>query len=97
MTRKQQQQDNNVGIVVGNMPRRHVSARRHVSLSQNDVSAVCCMRSSVTGVLQKHIQVFREELGTLKRFAAKIHVDEGKRPKFFKARSVPYTMRKKVV
>ena len=52
---------------------------------------VCCMR-----VLQKHTKVFREELGTLKGFAAKIHVDEGKPPKFFKVRPVPYAMRKKV-
>ena len=56
---------------------------------------VCCMRVSVAGVLQKHTQVFREELGTLKGFPAKIHVDEGKPPKFFKARPVPYAMRKK--
>ena len=56
---------------------------------------VCCMRVSVAGVLQKHTQVFREELGTLKEFAAKIHVDEGKPPKFFKASPVPYAMRKK--
>ena len=54
------------------------------------------MKVSVAGVLQKHTQVFREELGTLKGFAAKIHVDEGKPPKFFKARPVPYAMRKKV-
>ena len=56
---------------------------------------VCCMRVSVAGVLQKHTQVFREELGTLKGFAAKIHVDEGIPPKFFKARPVPYAMIKK--
>ena len=56
---------------------------------------VCCMRVSVAGVLQKHTQVFREELGTLKGFAAKIHVDERKSPKLFKARPVPYAIRKK--
>ena len=50
----------------------------------------------MAGVLQKHTQVFREELGTLKVFAAKIHVDVGKPPKFFKARPVPYAMRTKV-
>ena len=50
-----------------------------------------CDRSSV----EVHT-VFRQELGTLKGFAAKIHVDEGKPPKFFKARPVPYVMRKKV-
>ena len=56
---------------------------------------VCCMRVSVAGVLEKHTQVFKEEIVTLKGFAAKIHVDEGKPPKFFKARPVPYAMRKK--
>ena len=35
----------------------------------------CCMRVYVAVVLQKHTQVFREELGTVKGFAAKIHVD----------------------
>ena len=56
---------------------------------------VCFMRVYVAGVLQKPTHVFREELVILKRFAAKIHVDEEKTPKFFKARPVPYVMRKK--
>ena len=36
---------------------------------------LCCMRVSVAVVLQKHTQVFREEIATVKGFAAKIHVD----------------------
>ena len=47
-------------------------------------------------VLDRHSEVFREELGTLKGFKAKIHVDPSVTPRFCKARPVPYAMRELV-
>ena len=52
--------------------------------------------STVQGVLDRHPEVFREELGTLKDFKAKIHIDPNAKPRFCKARSVPYALRTKV-
>ena len=47
----------------------------------------------VNTVLQRHTQVFKEELGTLKGCKAAIHVDPTATPRFCKARTVPYAMR----
>ena len=47
-------------------------------------------------VLDRHSEVFREELGTLKGFKAKIHVDPSVTPRFCKARPVAYAMRELV-
>ena len=52
--------------------------------------------STVQGVLDCHPEVFREELGVLKDFKAKIHIDPNAKPWFCKARSVPYALRTKV-
>nr|XP_043895059.1 uncharacterized protein K02A2.6-like [Solea senegalensis] len=47
-------------------------------------------------VLLRHDTVFKDELGTLKGFAAKIHVASDAKPCFYKPRSVPFAMKKKV-
>lgn len=47
-------------------------------------------------VLQKHEGVFKEELGTLKRFKATIHVPHNAAPRFYRPRSVPYAMKPKI-
>ena len=44
-------------------------------------------------VLRRHEDVFRNELGTLKGYQAKIYVDLTVKPHFCKARPVPYAMR----
>ena len=44
-------------------------------------------------VLRRHPEVFKDELGTLKGYQAKIYVDPAVKPRFCKARSVPYSMR----
>ena len=48
--------------------------------------------SHLDEVVCRHSTVFRDELGTLKGFKAKIYVDPSVRPRFCKARSVPYSM-----
>ena len=47
-------------------------------------------------VLADHKPVFEETLGTLKGFKAKLHLKPEATPKFFKARPVPFALRKKV-
>ncbi|XP_038590459.1 uncharacterized protein K02A2.6-like [Micropterus salmoides] len=47
-------------------------------------------------VLGEYMEVFKEELGKFKGPPAKIYVDKDARPKFFKARPVPYAMRGRV-
>ncbi|CAI5685796.1 unnamed protein product [Oreochromis niloticus] len=44
----------------------------------------------------RHETVFKDELGTLKGFAAKIHVARDAKLCFYKPRSVPFAMKKKV-
>jgi hypothetical protein len=51
---------------------------------------------SLKGILQRHTEVFSEELGHLKGFTAKIHVDPDAVPQFCNARPVPYALRKRV-
>ena len=46
---------------------------------------------SLHSALEKHPDVFREGLGTLKGFEANILVDPSAPPKYCKPRSVPYS------
>ena len=47
-------------------------------------------------LLDKYDSVFQEGLGTLKDFKARIYVDPEAKPRYCKARSVPYAMRQMV-
>ena len=49
--------------------------------------------SSLEKVLKKHSEVFRDELGTLQGFKAKIHIVPNVAPHFCRARPVPYALR----
>ena len=51
---------------------------------------------SLEDALSAHKALFRDELGTVKGVTAKIHVDPTARPRFYKARTVPYALRGKV-
>ena len=51
---------------------------------------------SLERILACHKEVFSEGLGTLKGFKAKLHIDVGAKPRFCKARTVPYSMRGQV-
>ena len=52
--------------------------------------------SSLQNVLYRHQEVFGEELGKLKGYEAKIHIDAGVTPWFCRARPVLYAMRVKL-
>lgn len=47
-------------------------------------------------LLRKYSNVFKEGLGTLKGTQAKIYVDQNAKPKYFKARPVPYALKDKI-
>ena len=47
-------------------------------------------------VLDKHCLVFNDELGCMKDMKVKLLIDSTAKPKFFKPRSVPFTLRNKV-
>ena len=47
---------------------------------------------SLLEVLDKHAEIFKECLGILKDYQAKIYIDHDATPRFFKVRSVPYSM-----
>ena len=53
-------------------------------------------RQTLPEVLEQHANVFKQELGELKGTQAKIHVDDNVRPRFEKARTVPFAIREKV-
>ena len=54
------------------------------------------MQGSVSGVLEKHTEVFGEGLGMLKGTTAKIDVVSDQPPRFFKPRSGPYALKSKL-
>ena len=47
-------------------------------------------------ILKENQEVFKEGLGTLEGFKADIRVNPSARPRFFKARPVPYALKKKI-
>jgi len=44
-------------------------------------------------IFESHQELFRDELGTLRGYKAKIFVDANVKPRYCKARTVPYSMR----
>jgi hypothetical protein len=53
-------------------------------------------KKTLSDILRENADVFKEGLGTLKGFVAKIHVDKDVKPKFYKARPVSYAVQSKV-
>ena len=60
------------------------------------VHKVGAENQGLESVLQKHPDVFKEGLGLVKGYSAKIRVDPNSLPKFCKARPVAYALREKV-
>ena len=53
-------------------------------------------QSSLEQVLSKQVEVFGDQLGTLRGYKAKLYVDENAQSKFYKTRSVPFAYKKLV-
>ena len=71
---------------------------QHIRLDWPVVSAVTQERNNCTlrDVLTKYSEVFVDELGTMRHFQAKLTVAKDAKPKFHRARPVPYTLKSKV-
>ena len=52
--------------------------------------------SKVEALLDKYSEVFKEGLGKMRTFEASLHLQPGSRPKFFKARPVPFALKQAV-
>ena len=52
--------------------------------------------NELSGLLEKHKQVFSNGLGTYKGGKATLHIDPEAKPKFFKACTLPFSLKEKV-
>ena len=60
------------------------------------VSQSSSLESRVAVLRDRYREVFSESLGTIAPFQAKLSVNDGARPKFFKPRPVPFALRERV-
>ncbi|KAL5506357.1 hypothetical protein EMCRGX_G007979 [Ephydatia muelleri] len=51
---------------------------------------------NLQGILDSHVELFKDELGLVKGTKVKLFVDDSCKPAFFKARTVPYALQNKV-
>ena len=88
---------NNVPLIVVEGSGPSLLGRDWLSRIQLDWKQIYHVHSNgLQAVLDKHPEVFREGLGTMKGFTAKIYVDPKATPSYNPARSVPYALREKV-
>ena len=52
--------------------------------------------SALSGILEKHKELFKDEVGTIRGTKARLHVDPNAQPKFFRPRTVPYALRSRM-
>ena len=64
---------------------------QHLTLNWKKINTVSKHASGK--LVDKYGDLFKDELGTIKSFQAELNVKPQDRPKFFKARSVPYALR----
>ena len=68
----------------------------HLTLDWKSIGSVSSNKETARALeelLSSHSAVFRDELGTVQPFRAKLHVQPGARPKFCKARPIPYAIK----
>ena len=67
----------------------------HIKLNWSAIHSVSNTQD-IEDILKNHQQLFRKELGTLKGMEAQIHVPPKAQPRYFKTRSLPYSLKVKV-
>ena len=66
---------------------------QYLRLNWRDIKAVSQHAvGSLDYLLDKYGDIFVDELGTIKSFSAKLHVNPQEKPKFYKVRTVPYAL-----
>ena len=85
-----------VHVVEGDGP--NLMGRDWLSLLEVNLGEVNLLKNDclLQTVLDKHCLVFNDELGCMKDMKVKLLIDSTAKPKFFKPRSVPFTLRDKV-
>lgn len=84
-------------VVTGNFP--SLLGRSWLGVLTLDwpaIRQVCKGDSHLTTVLNKHAEVFKDGLGTMRDITVNLNLKPESRPRFFKARTVPYAIRPKV-
>ena len=92
----QQQKQLSLLVVSGDGP--SLLGRDWLTQLQLDWTAIhqLCSPDKVQGVLDRHSEVFKDELGTLQGKKVKLHIDTAVQPKFVKHRPVPISQKHKV-
>ncbi|XP_039469023.1 uncharacterized protein K02A2.6-like [Oreochromis aureus] len=67
-----------------------------IRLNWQEVRKLSHGSSQLQAILGKHKEVFREELGSMKKITLKLHLKPDSKPVFMMARPVPYAIRPKV-
>ena len=98
VTHNEQKKRMNLLVVAGDGP--SLLGRDWLSHIRLDWSTLNRIQSTATSacqeILDQHNALFKDELGTVKNTTAKFNIDPQVKPKFFKARPVPYALRPKV-
>ena len=96
---KDQQQDLSLLVIAGSGPSligRDWMRRIQFDWKSFGLFKVHAMQSKLDDVLNKHPDIFKDELGLIKSTTAKIHIDSQSQPRFCNPRPVPYALRTKV-
>ena len=98
VTHNEQKKQMNLLVVAGDGP--SLLGRDWLSHIRLDWSTLNRIQSTATSacqeILDQHNALFKDELGTVKNTTAKFNIDPQVKPKFFKARPVPYALHPKV-
>ena len=68
----------------------------HIRLDWHRLHSIQTQPQALESILQKYEEVFKEELGEIKRFQANLHVNPDQSPRFYRPRPVPYALRDRV-
>ena len=95
---KGQQRDLQAVVIKGDRP--NLLGRNWLKELKMDWEEICHLdlkgMPAVKSILSAHSAVFQEGLGTLKGIKARLYMKEGRQPKYFKPRPVPYALRDKI-
>ena len=72
---------------------------KHLRLDWQKISSISAVPGPpkrLESLLNQHSEVFRDELGTVRSFEAKLQVRPDAKPKFWKARAVPFSIKEAI-
>ncbi|KAK3092066.1 hypothetical protein FSP39_024867 [Pinctada imbricata] len=69
---------------------------KSLKLNWNEIFAVKSVDKDVDRLLEDYSEIFKDELGAVKGVTAKIYVNENEKPRYIKARPVPYALKGKI-